>query len=145
MTASPRHDYIDGHPQPVAATATLRAADRQTVLIASDDPETRGYLRECLRICHDMMIIELTGVEQTLAWLSQRTPHVVISDMPALIAAPAVANVPLVAMVDVLPRYDEPRARRCTYLVRPCTAQSIRTAAQRGSPVPASRRALARR
>lgn len=106
-------------------TPFAKAGVRVTVLVASPDADGREYIRECLRRCDDLHLIESDALERSIEEASQHVVQLLIVDLAFVELLAIQLTTPAIVLVDDLPRSYSPRRGRIRLMVRPFSAEEL--------------------
>jgi hypothetical protein len=114
--------------QTAPAAAPRAASDepvRLTVLVVAAETDERWYVRECLRDCTDVRVLEAATVAVALTLAVQSDLDLLIIDAPQGDVLMALSRVRAVVIVDDLPRRPQLDGARVRFLARPFTAHQV--------------------
>ena len=98
---------------------------RLTVLVLAAEADVRRHVRECLRECADVRVLEAPTVALALTLEAQASPQVLVVDAPETEALMALPRVRAVVMVDEETRREQSEDARVRFLARPFTADQL--------------------
>jgi hypothetical protein len=101
--------------------------ERLTVLVVSAESDVRRHVRECLRDCVDMRVLEAPSVAVALTLEAQANPHVLVVDATLGEVLVALPRARAIVLVDDDPRREPAADARVRFLARPFTADQLVT------------------
>ena len=116
--------------QITSADASAVASDelvRLTVLVLAAESDVRRYVRECLRDCVDVRVLDAASVAVALTLEAQAAPQLLIVDAPQSDVLVALPRVRALVIVDDEPRREQSADARVRFLARPFTAHQLVT------------------
>ena len=108
----------------VAAVASDEPV-RLTVLVLAAEADVRRYVRECLRDCTDVRVLDTASVAVALTLEAQASPQLLIVDAPQSDLLVALPRVRALLIVDDEPRREQLAGARVRFLARPFTADQL--------------------
>ena len=114
-------------PDSRASPTTSGEPPSLTVLAVAAEADVRRYVRECLRERTDLRVVEAASVSAAIAIAGATSPDLLVVDEPESDAVGALAYLPVIVIVDELPRGVPASGPRCSLLPRPFTAETLMT------------------
>jgi DNA-binding response OmpR family regulator len=98
---------------------------RLTVLVVATDADVRRYVRECLRECADVRVLEAMSVTMALTVEARTAPHILVVDAPQSEVLVALPGVRAVVIVDDAPCRAQASDARVRFLARPFSTDQL--------------------
>lgn len=114
--------------QTTSADAPVVARDepvRLTVLVLAAEADIRRYVRECLRDCLDVRVLDAASIAVALTLEAQAAPQLLIVDAPQSGVLVALPRVRALVIVDDEPHREQLAGARVRFLARPFTADQL--------------------
>ena len=112
---------------PARSAGEAGEGSRLTVLVVAADADVRLHVRECLRDCADMRVLEAPSVTVALTLEAQAAPRLMIVDVAQSDVLIALPHARAVVLVDDDPREERPADARVRFVARPFTADQLLT------------------
>jgi hypothetical protein len=110
---------------PAPSVTVASESSRLTVLVVAADADVRLHVRECLRDCADMRVLEAPSVSVALTLEAQVVPQVMVVDARLSDVLIALPHARAVVLVDDDPRREQPADAPIRFLARPFTADQL--------------------
>ena len=113
------------------AAPTDSASDRTdehrslTVLVVAAEPDVRHHVRECLRDCADVRVLEAPTIAMALTLEAQASPQLLVVDANHSEVLVALPHARALVLVDDDPRREQKVDARVRFLARPFTADQL--------------------
>ena len=112
---------------PARSATDANDGARLTVLVVAAESDVRRHVRECLRDCADLRVLEAPSVAVGLTLEAQARPQVLIVDATQADVLVALPRARAVVLVDDDPRREQNADARVRFLARPFTADQLVT------------------
>ena len=119
-------EFLHGEPEASREIDASSSGKRcAKVLVSSPDSHVREHVRECLRRCDDIQLIESATLDQSIEDATDDSVRLVIVDLAFVDLLVAHAMMPAIVVVDDVPRSYAPRNGRIRLLTRPFSADEL--------------------
>ena len=112
------------HDAPEREPAVTDERRHRIILVVAAEADLRRYVRECLRECTDVLLLEAETIAAALVVMARESPRGLIVDERegAILMVPS--RVRAILLVDAVPRWAPPDAR-VRLLARPFSADQL--------------------